>query len=245
MGAGKTTVVAPLLALLLGDGTKLVAQVVPRALFDFSCTVMRSRFSAILQKQVYTFAYDRFKPPDESLLRKLKKAKSSRGIVIATPTTLKSFALKFVETCNAIQETKRAINDNDKEPRTFSLLALVGKKTEQQLEEESLQTVLASLQKQARLCCQILTLLKEGTLLLDEVDLILHPLKSELNWPMGRKDPLDFTRKGLRWEVAFFLIDGLLQASGTKTSTFAMDDSMAAKRIIEELRGDHVERCYR
>ena len=139
MGAGKTTVVAPLLALLLGDGTKLVAQVVPRALFDFSCTVMRSRFSAILQKQVYTFAYDRFKPPDESLLRKLKKAKSSRGIVIATPTTLKSFALKFVETCNAIQETKRAINDNDKEPRTFSLLALVGKKTEQQLEEESLQ----------------------------------------------------------------------------------------------------------
>ena len=75
MGAGKTTVVAPLLALLLGDGTKLVAQVVPRALFDFSCTVMRSRFSAILQKQVYTFAYDRFKPPDESLLRKLKKQK--------------------------------------------------------------------------------------------------------------------------------------------------------------------------
>ena len=73
----------------------------------------------------------------------------------------------------------------------------------------------------------------KGTLLLDEVDLILHPLKSELNWPMGRKDPLDFTRKGLRWEVAFFLIDGLLQASGTKTSTFVMDDSMAAKRIMK------------
>ena len=133
---------------------------VPRALFDFSCNVMRSRFSTILQKQVYTFAYDRFKPPEESLLRKLKKAKSSRGIVIATPTTLKSFALKFVETCNAIQETKRALHDNSKEPRTFSLLALVGKKTNQQLEMNRCK-VLSSLQKQARLCCQILTLFKE------------------------------------------------------------------------------------
>jgi len=236
MGAGKTTVVAPLLALLLGDGKKLVAQVVPRALFDFSCNVMRSRFSAILQKQVYTFAYDRFKPPEESLLRKLKKAKSSRGIVIATPTTLKSFALKFVETCNAIQETKRALHDNSKEPRTFSLLALVGKKTNQQLEDESLQSVLSSLQKQARLCCQILTLFKEGTLLLDEVDLILHPLKSELNWPMGRKDPLDFTRKGIRWDIAFFLIDGMMQGSGASTSTSNLEDSMGARKIIEELK---------
>ena len=37
------------------------------------------------------------------------------------------------------------------------------------------------------------------------MDLILHPLKSELNWPIGRKEPLDFTRSrlgtGLRWQV--------------------------------------------
>ena len=69
MGAGKTTVVGPLLALMLGDGKKLVTQVVPRALWEFSCSVMRSRFSAVLQKQVYTFRYDRFKPPDEALLQ--------------------------------------------------------------------------------------------------------------------------------------------------------------------------------
>lgn len=36
MGAGKTTVVGPLLALILGDGRRLVAQVVPHALLEFS-----------------------------------------------------------------------------------------------------------------------------------------------------------------------------------------------------------------
>ena len=31
---------------------------------------------------------------------------------------------------------------------------------------------------------------KGGVLLLDEIDVILHPLRSELNWPLGRKVPL-------------------------------------------------------
>ena len=46
---------------------------------------------------------------------------------------------------------------------------------------------------------------------LDEVDLILHPLKSELNWPLGQKLPLDFTRSragfGLRWQIPFHILD--------------------------------------
>lgn len=36
MGAGKTTVVGPLLTLILGDGRSLVMQVVPPALLEFS-----------------------------------------------------------------------------------------------------------------------------------------------------------------------------------------------------------------
>ena len=53
-----------------------------------------------------------------------------------------------------------------------------------------------------------------GVLLLDEVDLILHPLKSELNWPLGLKTPLDLTRggdvlHGLRWQIPFVLIDAV------------------------------------
>ena len=195
MGAGKTTVVGPLLALMLGDGKRLVTQVVPRALWEFSCGVMRSRFSAVLRKQVYTFQYDRFKPPDEELLQKLLKARSAGGVVIANPTTIKSFALKFVETVNAIIETRSAIQDHQQDggkSRTFSLLALIGRAKDSV--GDNLQTLLSSLQKQARLCTKILDVFRTGTLLLDEVDLILHPLKSELNWPLGHKEPLDFTR---------------------------------------------------
>ena len=46
---------------------------------------------------------------------------------------------------------------------------------------------------QARNCRRILELMHAGALMLDEVDMILHPLKSELNWPLGAKLPLDFT----------------------------------------------------
>merc|ERR1712185_406104 len=56
MGGGKTTVVAPLLALLLADGRSLVVQVVPAALLEFSRATMRERFSAVITKPVYTFS---------------------------------------------------------------------------------------------------------------------------------------------------------------------------------------------
>ena len=59
MGGGKTTVVAPLLALMLADGASLVAQVVPAALLEFSRTCLRERFSTVLTKSVYTFHFDR------------------------------------------------------------------------------------------------------------------------------------------------------------------------------------------
>lgn len=49
---------------------------------------------------------------------------------------------------------------------------------------------------------------------MDEVDLVMHPLKSELNYPLGRKEPLDLTQSekllaGLRWELPLYLLDAL------------------------------------
>lgn len=59
MGAGKTTVIGPLLALLLADGKQLVAQVVPNQLLEMSRGVMRECFSAVISKAVYTFTFQR------------------------------------------------------------------------------------------------------------------------------------------------------------------------------------------
>jgi hypothetical protein len=41
---------------------------------------------------------------------------------------------------------------------------------------------------------RILNIFKSGVLMMDEVDLLLHPLRSELHWPLGLKLPLDFTQ---------------------------------------------------
>ena len=59
MGAGKTTVVAPLLALILADGKSLVTQVVPHALLEMSRGVMREKFAAVVRKPIFTFYFDR------------------------------------------------------------------------------------------------------------------------------------------------------------------------------------------
>ena len=56
MGAGKTTVVGPLLTLLLADKATLVTQVMPSALLEQTRVVMRGRCEPLMVKRVYTLA---------------------------------------------------------------------------------------------------------------------------------------------------------------------------------------------
>ena len=147
MGAGKTSVVAPLLALIVADGSSLVLSVVPKALVEMSRTRMRETFSAIMTKRVYTLEFDRSTHVKPSMRRSLENATVNRGVVVATPTTLKSILLSYVETLQQLKEPEL--------PQT--------KRQELVLQSEEL--------------CKILQIFKEGIMLLDEVDLILHPLK--------------------------------------------------------------------
>ena len=39
----------------------------------------------------------------------------------------------------------------------------------------------------------ILDIWQKGVLIMDEVDVLLHPLKSELNFPIGHKQPIDLS----------------------------------------------------
>lgn len=82
MGQGKTTVVGPLLALMLGDNRSLVCQVVPPALLEFSRSVMRSTFSSIMHKRIYTLHCDRASKVDRTLYNKLTNAIRTNGVVI-------------------------------------------------------------------------------------------------------------------------------------------------------------------
>jgi AAA15 family ATPase/GTPase len=50
----------------------------------------------------------------------------------------------------------------------------------------------------------ILNIWKNGVLIMDEVDALLHPLKSELNFPIGRKKAIDLA--GYRYLVTHVLV---------------------------------------
>ena len=105
MGSGKTTVVAPLLSLLLGDGETLVVSVVPKSLLEFTRGVVRSTFGdTVLSKPIYTLPMERSTKIDERLVFKLKTAAAARGVVVTHPTALKSFVLKFVELLHTLDQ---------------------------------------------------------------------------------------------------------------------------------------------
>jgi hypothetical protein len=238
MGAGKTTVVTPLLALMLADGKSLVTQVVPHALLEFSRGVMREKFAAVVRKPIFTFAFSRGTPVTRDLYLKLVKARDSKAVICATPTSVKSFELKFVEMMKVLEEKKfgtarRRITNNGVFG-AFSLSAIARRF------RDSMEIVQTEVEPQELYySVEILKLFRSGVLLLDEVDLILHPLKSELNWPIGVKDPIDFSRGklgiGLRWDIFYHLIDAVFYAQTGKMSV-SYKDSREAISILDQLR---------
>ena len=52
---------------------------------------------------------------------------------------------------------------------------------------------------------------KSGILLMDEVDVLLHPLRSELNFPIGHKKAIDLS--GHRWDLPIHIMDAIFYAN--------------------------------
>lgn len=201
MGAGKTTVVCPLLTLMLGDGETLVLQVVPPALLDFSRSVMRSTFSSIMQKRIYTLSFDRSTDVNSKMYHRLMSSASNRGVVMATPMSIKSIMLKFLELLDLTRDASR--------PRSV-------------LMEQDVQNL-----------GKVLQLFRSSVLIMDEVDLILHPMKSELNFPIGPKEELDLSP--LRWHLSIHLLDSIFYAERKRMSVpFKM--SSRAQALLENIR---------
>lgn len=82
---------------MLGDGENLIVQVVPPALLELSRAVMRSTFSSIMHKRIFTLSFDRSSEVDQTIFKKLIHSIQTRGVVITTPATVKSMFLKFLE----------------------------------------------------------------------------------------------------------------------------------------------------
>jgi hypothetical protein len=205
MGAGKTTVIGPLLSLILADGDSLVTQVMPSALLEQSRNVLRSCFSSgVMPKQIFTLQFDR--SVDESvefvaaLFAKLDSARRHRSVVCAAPEAIKSMLLKYIELLHALER--------------FDVTSLVpGSNARANRELMRTKDSMVARSSMADALVRIMDLWKSGVLIMDEVDVLLHPLKSELNFPIGHKDPIDLA--GHRWDLPIFLVDALFAVQKT------------------------------
>ena len=114
MGAGKTHVVTPLLALLLADSKSLVMVVVPRSLLELSRSKLRETFSSVVPRFVFTLNFERLPQlhcdidhlaaegiteySAAALLgSKLDRIRSLSGLCVTTPDAVKSVELSFVD----------------------------------------------------------------------------------------------------------------------------------------------------
>ena len=242
MGEGKTTVVCPLLGFILAKSSSLVVQVVPHALLEFSRSTQRKAYSGVIRRSVVTLEFNRYTSlADGAILGALRKAKENRAIVIASPTSIKSLALKFLEVCHLLDQSYIAMRDG----KTGGMLArgteLVGrmftgaKSRSERVADAGGLTVeeMDHLRAEALAAlAEIFEIFQTGTLILDEVDLILHPLKSELNWPMGRRIPLDFSQSesgdGFRWKLPYFILDAIFAVTYGRSTASEAEGSQEA-----------------
>lgn len=207
MGQGKTTVVAPLLCLILADGESLVTQVVLRPLLEQTLGIMRRLFSSVIIKKTYTLTFDRSEPVAAkaeraaALYKKILRARRERGIVVTTPEVVKSLELKYIDLLQQVEQVEESnkiplepLNDSSVEAQRIK--QSINEVREQELVADELGKIIKLWGKE-----------EGGVLLLDEVDLILHPLRSELNFPIGQWHKLQLSPS--RWDLPIHITEAL------------------------------------
>ena len=71
---------------------------------------------------------------------------------------------------------------------------MLGFGKDEKLDGEMNESELTDVRNQMKLSLEIFEILSSIFEIMDEVDVLLRPLKIELNWPLEVNDPLDFTR---------------------------------------------------
>ena len=169
---------------MLADGKQLIMQVMPSALLQQTKDVMKSCFStSILPKKVFTLEFERSVEDSAEFVSKLyAKLNDARkgGSVCAAPEAIKSLALKFVEHLHSIEEFDT------------SLLVPGSSVRENEIALDMKDKMIAK-SDMADSLIKVLDMWKKGVLIMDEVDVLLHPLRSELNFPIGHKYPIDLS----------------------------------------------------
>jgi hypothetical protein len=210
MGQGKTTVVAPLLAIMLADRKHLVISVVPPPLMPSARAVLREKLGAVYRRPVYGMHFDRYSAVEPVLLQRLRHCARVRGVLLTDPASTKSMLLKFVEGLSALgadpNDGLGGVAEQREPELAHRLQRLLGLRRRRNRAVDRKR--LGELRAETRTLAEVLGLFRSSVALLDEVDVLLHPLRSELNWPQGEKQPLSFAP--MRWQLPWHLLDGAL-----------------------------------
>ena len=76
-----------------------------------------------------------------------------------------------------------------------------------------------SMEVDLRALVEVMAVFRSSCLIMDEVDLLLHPLKSELNFPIGKKHALDVSPQ--RWQCAIHCCDAVFYVERRVSSTYS------------------------
>ena len=256
MGAGKSAVISPVLAIKLAKGlsvdeeysrikhpgyqpsfkeiekekekTRLCIVIVPESLLASTLTVMRTSFSGLVQKPVLHFKFDR-SSCDLKYARDLKtqllRAQLNGAVVCSTPSILKTLLLVYIDTLRSIKEENQLVLQSKRDKELSA--KMVEKKS-------SLRNRLADYEETADVLADCLRILQKSVALIDEVDQVMHALKSELNFPLGDKEVLNLGPK--RWRLPIFLFNSILsfQKSGSTPATIPCEEKYR-RELIEKI----------
>lgn len=195
MGHGKTTVIAPLLALMLASRDALVTVCVPDALVGMSQRALAAALGGLWRRRVASVAFSRHSLGDvdpvggaRRLRRRLELARRLCAPVVATASTLKALVLRVVELAGRQCDAFGCETDGEFVSRAHERAELA----------------------ELRGAVALFGAAERGVLLLDKVDVLLHALKSELNFPVGDDAPLELSdeRSDIVLRLVSLVFDG-------------------------------------
>ena len=143
-----------------------------------------------------------------ALRLRLERARESQSPVLATPSTLKSLLLHYIEQQAALHDALPRVETDD-----------------------AMRDAANGLRKEAAICDELracLRMLRGGLLIMDEADVIFHPLKSELNFPVGQLTRL--ADADARMRATFHLLRAVLDGACEATRA-AIAAAVAAREM--------------
>ena len=123
--------------------------------------------------------------------------------------SVKACMLKLLELLHLVETGaySRNLRRHSKRDKVARLLRLQRKPSAARLPQQGLYDK-GALTAQAAWAVQLLGVWRGAYAVIDEVDMVFHPLRSELNWPLGDKYALDFAPH--RWQLPMTLLEAML-----------------------------------